>query len=293
MSSPVWVRWTSRILALSLLAMVSTRQMGCPPPPENCSEFGYADVNGLSISYKSMGTGGPVVIFMSGMGDNSSVWNKVLPGVAEFTTGVVYNRGGVSCTEEGTNPRTADVIADELKGFLDTLGLQDPVIICAHSIAGIFARYFANQYPERVAGMVLVDCTHEDLDDELARIMTPQALAEEDLAYGYYFDELDHYIGAVGEYYNKNFSYRLVRDNNALTDMPFIYLGATQYVHALESPEQAALADGIKQNFDQVQANLVPSGVLIEVDSSHEVQVEKPQAVIDAVKQVFDDLTVP
>lgn len=50
----------------------------------------------------------------------------------------------------------------ELNALLETLGVNHPIVLVGHSAGGMFARVFASRYPDRVAGLVLVDPATED-----------------------------------------------------------------------------------------------------------------------------------
>ncbi len=42
-----------------------------------------------------------------------------------------------------------------------------PYVLTAHSIGGLYVRLYASMYPTDVAGMVLVDTTHEDFRERM------------------------------------------------------------------------------------------------------------------------------
>ncbi|MCC6698259.1 MAG: alpha/beta hydrolase [Candidatus Hydrogenedentes bacterium] len=277
--------------AVLLLSAVSLKQ--CPSLPENCNTLSMIDVGGYSLAYKDTGAGSPVVIFLAGEDDNTTVWRKVQPGVAEFTRAIAYDRGGVGCSEDGENPRTVNKVSEELAAFLDALAITEPVILCGHSFGGLFARYFTNQNPDRVAGIVLVDATHERLEYEMALQLKPQSLEKQDLEYGIYFGVTGGH-GVWGEYYNRFNTYNTVAQNRALPDIPLIYLSAGKYDPGLVPEEQATAADALKETLDEDQVSLSPQGVLIEVaNTGHDIQIDEPQDVIDAIKQVYDTVTAP
>jgi pimeloyl-ACP methyl ester carboxylesterase len=52
--------------------------------------------------------------------------------------------------------------AYELHALLRAAGIKSPYILVGHSVGGLIARVYGEQYPKEVAGMVLVDPTHED-----------------------------------------------------------------------------------------------------------------------------------
>jgi pimeloyl-ACP methyl ester carboxylesterase len=54
-------------------------------------------------------------------------------------------------------PRTADRIVDELHALLERAAIPPPNVLVGHSFGGLTMPLFAAQFPEAVAGMVLVD----------------------------------------------------------------------------------------------------------------------------------------
>lgn len=55
-------------------------------------------------------------------------------------------------------------IAHELKQLLQASGEKGPYVLVGHSMGGYDIRVYTSQYPNDVAGMVLVDASHEDQD---------------------------------------------------------------------------------------------------------------------------------
>jgi len=58
-------------------------------------------------------------------------------------------------------------IASELSQLLDRTDVTEPVVLVGASIGGLAVRLFASEHPERVAGLVLVDASHENQDAQL------------------------------------------------------------------------------------------------------------------------------
>jgi pimeloyl-ACP methyl ester carboxylesterase len=54
-------------------------------------------------------------------------------------------------------PRTIQGESSDLHRLLMRAGLRAPVVLVAHSMAGLIDRYFAATYRREVRGMVLVD----------------------------------------------------------------------------------------------------------------------------------------
>jgi pimeloyl-ACP methyl ester carboxylesterase len=86
----------------------------------------------------------------------------VQPGVARFTRVCSYDRAGFGWSAEGRAPRSSQQIAEELAALLSKADVKAPYALVGHSLGGLYVRAFARKFPEQVAGMVLVDSTHED-----------------------------------------------------------------------------------------------------------------------------------
>jgi pimeloyl-ACP methyl ester carboxylesterase len=61
-------------------------------------------------------------------------------------------------------------IGSELSQLLDRTGVTEPVVLVGASIGGLVVRLLASEHPERVAGLVLVDASHEDQDPQVPRV---------------------------------------------------------------------------------------------------------------------------
>jgi pimeloyl-ACP methyl ester carboxylesterase len=73
----------------------------------------------------------------------------------------------MGASSRARDARTPRDIARDLNGVLDALGIDRPVILAAHSAGGLYARMFARLYDDRVAGLVLVDSSHEAAEQVL------------------------------------------------------------------------------------------------------------------------------
>jgi pimeloyl-ACP methyl ester carboxylesterase len=110
------------------------------------------------------GQGRPTVILESGSGGPSVDWLMVQPQVAKFSRVCSYDRAGYGWSESGPEPRSSLQIAHELKQLLQAASEESPYVLVGHSMGGYDIRVYTGQYPNDVAGMVLVDASHEDQD---------------------------------------------------------------------------------------------------------------------------------
>jgi pimeloyl-ACP methyl ester carboxylesterase len=104
----------------------------------------------------------PTVILDSGLGVPAFGWKLVQDEVARFTRVCSYDRAGYGYSGAGALPRTSLQIAKELHALLATAGEKGPFVIVGHSFGGYNVRVYTGLYPDDVAGVVLVDTSHED-----------------------------------------------------------------------------------------------------------------------------------
>lgn len=120
------------------------------------------DIGGRALNIYCSGEGSPTVIFESGAGSPGYTWVNVQAEVAKITRACWYDRAGYGWSDPGPPPRTSVAIANDLHALLTAAAIAPPYVLVAASFGGFPARVFAGQYPKEVAGVILVDATHED-----------------------------------------------------------------------------------------------------------------------------------
>ena len=118
--------------------------------------------HGVSLHIDCTGRGSPAVILLHGLGDYSFDWARVQPRVANSARTCSYDRAGGAWSSSGRPPRGPKATAQELHALLGRAGVKPPYVLVGHSWGGLIARMYAHSYPRDVAGVVLVDSTHED-----------------------------------------------------------------------------------------------------------------------------------
>src|SRR5262249_14629679 len=140
-----------------ICGQVLARTSDTPRPPGK-----LIDLGGYCLHLYSSGKGGPAVVLIPGAGDFSFDWSLVQPSVARFARVCSFDRGGFAWSDSGPTPRSMKQEAFELHLLLQKAGIKGPCVLVGHSLGGLVARIYAEQYPDEVAGIVFVDSTHED-----------------------------------------------------------------------------------------------------------------------------------
>lgn len=126
------------------------------PPPGR-----LVDIGGRRIHFLAIGEGSPAVVIVPALGANVLEWVRVLRAASPETTMCAYDRAGLGWSDPRHGPATIDAMADDLHALLEAAGIAPPYIIAGHSMGGIVARRFRSRYPADVAGMLLIDSSHE------------------------------------------------------------------------------------------------------------------------------------
>jgi len=121
----------------------------------------------LTLSIDCRGQGSPTVVLDSGLGVPAVGWNPVETEVAKFTRVCSYDRAGYGWSGATSAPRTSIQIVKELHALLEVANEKGPYILVGHSFGGYNVRVYNGKYPNDVAGMVLVDASHEDQNDRM------------------------------------------------------------------------------------------------------------------------------
>jgi pimeloyl-ACP methyl ester carboxylesterase len=270
------------------------------------------DIGSHRLHLLCEGSGSPTVVIDSGLGALALEWRGVQRELAAQFTTCLYDRAGYGWSEPGPQPRTTARITEELALLLERGDVPGPYVLVGHSFGGYTAQLFARRFPERTAGVVLVEASHPEqvqrfLDSPL-RLNTAPSRRKGRVVYSGFTihdglpDEVRQAVYAVGFTPKARLAmtqeYLWFRDSAAevaaagpMPDRPLVVLARGR--RAGDPPATGTARDALfEQIWLQLQHELAASApraaLLVAERSSHQVHLDEPELVVDAVAMVAD-----
>lgn len=114
-------------------------------------------VGDINIYYEVHGKGEPLVM-IAGITLNTSFWFKAIPVFSREYRLIVFDNRGAGQSDQPDIPYTTEMMADDLAGLLDVIGIASTHIL-GHSMGGMIAQQFVLRHPKRVRSLIL-ECTY-------------------------------------------------------------------------------------------------------------------------------------
>jgi pimeloyl-ACP methyl ester carboxylesterase len=316
-----WLRWigwaVGGLLSLLLLLacagavyqlVATNRDRRLNPPPGL-----LVAVGGYRMHLDCTGQGSPTVILDSGIGDSWLSWYRVQPPVGQFTRVCSYDGAGMGWSDPSPKPRTSREIAMELHVLLHNAGISPPFVLVGHSFGGLNMRMYAALQPTVVAGMVLVDSTPDSFERFPSELKSynERFLRKEDLKQntmplgiprlmgwcGNGPPELRSVLRAIdcrlqpwrehlAEYHAGDESMAQVRASGLLGNIPVVVISHDP------GKSNDSFVKAMEKAWDQAQEELTHLSTnsyrVIAQGSRHNIQLDRPDIVIDAIHKVVD-----
>jgi pimeloyl-ACP methyl ester carboxylesterase len=256
----------------------------------------------------------------AGLGEPTLTWAPVLAGLAEVAdTLVVYDRAGVGLSGPAHGGHGGEAQLADLAAVIEDVGCP-PCVVVGHSLGGWLAQALAWRRPELLAGLVLIDPSHEEVYQHIPETML--AAMNEGVAV-YASMSADAFITAqagdwraeaarisadvevrsliveawracfaaddrVRTIYEEEmaaqrdlpWAHRL-RETGTLPRLPSVVLSATTGI----PEDMRALVTGLQQ---QIAADLGGAHEKVR-DAGHYIHRDRPQAVVGAVARVVEE----
>lgn len=235
-----------------------------PPPPAptmvKIPAAATAEGRPAEIAEEILGSGGPVVAFVSGLGGDRQGWRTVAEKIAPCARALIYDRPGLGDSSPvPQSPVIASAVADDLESLLRENHLPGPYLLVGHSLGGLYVQAFARARPNETAGVVLVDA------------MTPLAEPAFEVA-----TDLDG-TAPTAEDVGITQSLADLRAGPAFPPVPLAVIVATRH-------NATAKREAQRRKVQAKTAALSPKGRMILAEGSgHFVQGDRPDVVEKAI----------
>jgi len=112
------------------------------------------------------GAGEPAVVLEAGMNNGAAAWQRVIPLLAPHVRVAAYDRAGMDGSDRAPGLATIDRQIGDLTAVITGLA-AGPCVLAGHSWGGVLVQLLAFRRPDLVAGLVLVDPGHEEIESIL------------------------------------------------------------------------------------------------------------------------------
>jgi pimeloyl-ACP methyl ester carboxylesterase len=240
---------------------VAQAQSGTTPPTPTCQLA-------ADLSYCHYPGPDPLLVLLTGLGNDMQSWPPTFVQALNRLAGVlIYDRRGYGRSAAlPPEPVTAKTATADLQQLLESLHISQPVVLVGHSLGGLYAQYFARNYPRQVVAVVLLDTA-----SPFEPVADPRFQTQAELTPG----STDDWENRGGDT-----SILQTRQSPPFPPVPLLVLTATDH----RAPE------AFEQEWRQIQAQTAAQSPLgrqiMAQGSGHYIQNDQPNLVIDQIRQL-------
>lgn len=293
-------------LVLSIPNVALSEMLSFEPPGQ------LIDVNGRKMHINCIGNKSPTIILDSGAGGFSLEWKDIQDSLSQYARVCAYDRAGYGWSDMGPLPRTTKRITHELHTLLQNAGIHGPYILVGHSFGGFTAQYFARNFEDEIAGIVLIDSSHEEqvyrlpengkdvvrrsLHQDRSNMMTKSVIhehypKEEAAVAQQLMTRWSALLTWREEMANYALSSRELRDvhHKPILEIPIVVLSRGKRVWP-DTPYGDAMEAAWKDLQNELNYMSGNSTHIIAENSGHVIHLDEPELVVEAIHDVLDNV---
>lgn len=271
------------------------------------------DVGGYKMHINCTGEGSPTVVLDNGLSFGSSHWGIVPQEIEKFTRVCTFDRAGIGWSEASPHGRGVNQISEELHDLLEKAGERKPFVLSGHSIGGLYVQNYANQYPEEVAGVLLIDSSHAEqslrilgqapppIIARLIKVLAPIGVVR--LGLGVRADGMPqmseegtamrsstkHLYATADEILAVQENFRILRENPLrLGDKPLIVLTRDLSVKPNYSEEDIRANEIWKELQADLASRSSNGKQIVAEKAGHFIYADEPELVLDAIRRLVE-----
>jgi pimeloyl-ACP methyl ester carboxylesterase len=268
------------------------------------------DIGGHKIHLYCKGSKGPLVVIDSGAGGFSLEWRYIQQVLSKEGRVCTYDRAGYGWSDLGPMPRTTKLIAAELHQLLTKAEILPPYIFIGHSFGGYTAQYYARNYKDEVAGMLLIDSSHPEQYKRLVVVSDDKSSTSDSTVDSYKiiqpiipenypqeFIETAHYfmsswksvITLREEVASLPTSGQQITASDPMLNIPLIILTRGQRIWPLG--EQGDASEKIWRQLQIELSEMSQNAIYLVVENSgHHIHLDQPDIVIRATRDLIESI---
>lgn len=278
-----------------------------------------------SLNMRCSGSGSTTAILEAGTNSDSTTWFKVQSLLAKTMRVCSYDRAGYGFSDEGPMPRNLDADASDLRALIKASEVNVPVILVGHSLGTNIVRRYAELYRTDVAGLVLVDPPEQNVspfmpekwrneeaslasqrdtflekcliasensnDEELSKCIreTPQWISSPVSKAIRLQKSRPAYWRTLRSELSQNIAVfsQPVSSEERHGPLPIILLTATDTFRDASPELRSAFESARSKTHAKIAATSSNSAIRLVPNSAHDVQLDQPAAVVQAVEAVW------
>jgi len=246
---------------------------------------GWFDIGGRRLFLRCTGHRSPTGVFEGGL---TTDWFALQNQVAPFTRVCSWDHpnGPWSRSDPAPTPRTARDFVADLHTLLRVAHVPGPYVLAGHSNGGLYTQLYASTHPRQVAGLVLIDAVHPAYHKRTLAMLKPLVPPEVWEAVRQDAMTPDHRLldPERVDIWTSERQTRVALRRSPLRPMPLVVL-----THGHPDGPGGPFVDQEEALWRQLQrelAQLVPGSRHLITQSGHDIQLEQPELVLDAIGDV-------
>lgn len=253
------------------------------------------DINGNNISIYAEGSGSKTLVFLSGGGTCSPIldFKSLYSMLSDEYKIVVVEKFGYGYSDVVDENRNIQTILSETRLALNKAGIDGPYVLCPHSMSGIEALYWAQEYTDEIEAIIGLDMAvpeyYENMKINLPLIKFGQCaadlgitrliptLAESDaIKHGTLTDDEKNMYRAI--FYSRTATVTMINEvKNVKANARIVAQNGVPQIDML-----LFISDGTGgTGFDKETWRRIPEEYISEVESGKYIELECPHYVHD------------
>jgi pimeloyl-ACP methyl ester carboxylesterase len=280
-------------MVISMIFIISCNKKGTILPTNQQVHIGTH-----TLHIYCVGEGNPTVVIDTGITETYESWIPLIDSLRADTRICAYDRAGYGKSEPGPLPRDSQRVSQELYLLLKNAGVAGPYVLVGHSLGGLNMQVFADQYPHQTAGAILLDPPPLDWLmgkgfpelRELFAEQTRQLSLAAEAARSATDPEAKKQAGfleMVASESSELMGQSAVQASaiQSFGDLPLTVIASTE-----PNPNFGSSAEAYQQFWIDQSENLATKSTrgkfILAEGSSHHIHLDKPQLVLDAIREM-------